>query len=96
MVRIVWGDDQMPIYLCAWHVLKAWRLRSMEKIKNNEMRRAILDNLHTVMYMPIEPSESIEAFMTRGRNKIIESFTQHLSDDSWTRYFWTYYFQVGT
>jgi hypothetical protein len=96
MVRIVWGDDQVPIYLCAWHVLKAWRLHSMEKIKNNEMRCAILDDLHTVMYMPIEPSESIEAFMICGRNKIIESFTQHLPGDSWTRYFWTYYFQVGT
>jgi hypothetical protein len=47
----------------------------MEKIKDNEMRRAILDDLHTVMYMPIEPSENIEAFMTHGRNKIIESFT---------------------
>jgi hypothetical protein len=35
------------------------------------------------MYMPIEPIESIEAFMTHGRNKIIESFTQHLFGDSW-------------
>jgi hypothetical protein len=68
----------------------------MEKIKDNEMQRAILDDLHTVMYMPIEPSENIETFMTCGRNKIIESFTQHLPSDSWTRYFWTYYFQVGT
>jgi hypothetical protein len=45
----------------------------MEKIKDNEMRLAILDDLHTIMYMPIEPNESTEAFMTRGRNKIIES-----------------------
>jgi hypothetical protein len=64
----------------------------MGKIKDNEMRRAILDDLHTIMYMSIEPSEKIEAFMTGGRNKIIESFTQHLPSDSWTRYFWTYYF----
>jgi hypothetical protein len=56
----------------------------MEKIKNNEVRCAILDDLHTVMYMPIEPNESIETFMTCGRNKIIENFTQHLSNDSWT------------
>jgi hypothetical protein len=55
----------------------------MEKIKNNEMQHAILDGLHTIMYMPIEPNESIE------------SFTQHLPSDSWTQYFWTYYFQVG-
>jgi len=59
----------------------------MEKIKNNEVWCAILDDLHTVIYMPIEPSESIEAFMTHGRNKIIENFTQYLPSDSWTRYF---------
>jgi hypothetical protein len=35
------------------------------------------------MYMPIEPSENIEAFMTFERNKIIENFTQHLPDGSW-------------
>jgi hypothetical protein len=68
----------------------------MEKIKDNGAWHAILDDLHTVMYTPIEPDESIEAFMTRGRNKTIENFTQHLPSDSWTLYFWTYYFQVGT
>jgi len=57
---------------------------------------AILDNLHTVMYMPIEPCENIEAFMTHGKNKVIESFIQHLLSDSWIWYFWTYYFQLGT
>jgi hypothetical protein len=46
----------------------------MEKIKDNEMQHAILDNLHTIMYMPIEPSESIEAFMIHGKNNIIKSF----------------------
>jgi hypothetical protein len=30
--------------------------------------------------------------MTHGRNKIIESSAQHLPGDSWTWYFWTYYF----
>jgi hypothetical protein len=55
----------------------------MEKIKNNEVRHSILDDLHTVMYMPIELSESIETFMICGKNKIIESCTQHLLDDSW-------------
>jgi len=59
----------------------------MEKIKDNEVQRVILDDLQTVMYMSIKSSESIEAFMTRGRNKIIESFTQHLPSDSWIQYF---------
>jgi len=57
----------------------------MEKIKDSEVRHAIVDDLRTIMYMPIEPSESIEAFMTCGRNKIIENFTQHLPSDSWIR-----------
>ncbi len=96
MVRIVWGDNQVPIYLCTWHVLKAWCLCMMEKIKDNEVQRVILDDLHTVMYMPMEPGETIEAFMICGINKIIEIFTQHLLNDSWTQYFWTYYFQVST
>ncbi len=85
MVRIMWGDNHVLIYLCTRHVLKVWCLHSMEKIKDNEVRHAIVDDLHTVMYMPIEPSESIEAFMTCGRNKIVENFTQHLPSDSWTR-----------
>jgi len=37
------------------------------------------------MYMPIEPIENIEAFMTPGRNKVIESFILHLPSDSWIR-----------
>jgi hypothetical protein len=31
---------------------------------------AILDAFHTIMYMPIEPNENIETFMTHGKNKI--------------------------
>jgi hypothetical protein len=64
-------------------------------IKDNEVRRAILDDLHIIMYMPIEPNESIETFMNNRKNKIIESFTQHLLDDSYIQYFWTYYFQLS-
>jgi hypothetical protein len=77
MIKMVWDNNQMPIYLCAWHVLKAWHSHSMQKIKGNGVWHAILDNLHTVMYM------------------VIESFTQHLPNDSWTWYFWTYYFQLN-
>lgn len=51
-------------------------------IKDNEVRRAILNDLHIVMYMLIEPSGNIEAFMNCKKNKIIESFTQHLLNDS--------------
>jgi hypothetical protein len=68
----------------------------MEKNQGQWVPYAILDNLHTIMYMPIEPCENIETFMTHGRNNVIKSFTQHLPSDSWIQYFWTYYFQLGT
>jgi hypothetical protein len=45
--------DKVPIYLCCWHVPKAWRLRDTEKIKDVEVRGGILQDLHDVMYMSI-------------------------------------------
>jgi len=54
-----------------------------KKKNNNGVQCAILDDFHTIMYMPIELGENIEAFVIRGKNKIIENFTQHLPVDSW-------------
>ncbi len=45
--------DKVPIYLCCWHVPKAWRLRDTEKIKDVKVRGGILQDLHDVMYMSI-------------------------------------------
>jgi hypothetical protein len=71
---MVWGKDQMHLLL------------HMAQFKDLAfMFNAILDDLHTMMYMPIELGENIKAFMTRGKNKVIESFTQHLPDVSWTQ-----------
>jgi hypothetical protein len=39
----------------------------MEKIKDKKMRLAILDGLHEVMYMSINPYESIESFKDCGK-----------------------------
>lgn len=67
MHRIVWSRDNVPIFLYAWHVLKAWCLRSM--IKDKKMQLAIFYGLHEVMYMSINPYESIESFKDCGRKK---------------------------
>jgi len=48
-------------------VLKAWHLCSMEKIKDSKVRCAILDHLHMVMYMSINPNETIDDFRASGR-----------------------------
>jgi hypothetical protein len=55
----------------------------MEKIKDIELHHVVLDDLHAIMYMPIEPIKNIDAFKSWERNKIIESFTQHFTNDFW-------------
>jgi hypothetical protein len=54
--------DKVPVYLCYWHVLKAWHLRGIEKIKDVEVRGGILQDLHDVMYMSINHGQTIDDF----------------------------------
>jgi hypothetical protein len=56
---------------------------------------AVLDDLHAIMYVPIESGENIDVFKSCGKNKLIESFTQHLASDFSTQYFLAYYSQFG-
>ncbi len=48
LIKVIWGMDKVLIYLCYWHVLKAWRLRGIEKIKDVEMQDGILQDFHDV------------------------------------------------
>jgi hypothetical protein len=45
--------DKVPIFLCCWHVVKAWCLHGTKKIKDVDMWGAILQDFHDVMYMSI-------------------------------------------
>jgi hypothetical protein len=65
--------DKVPIYLCCWHVLKAWRLRGIKKIKDVEVWGGILQDLHDVIYMSINRGKTIDDFKERGRVVVRES-----------------------
>ncbi len=93
--KIVWSLDHVPNFLCAWHVLKAWHLHSMEKIKDLEVRCAILDHLHIVMFMSINPNETIDDFKEHGKEMVVENFDNLQLNVVWTKYFWAYYCQLG-
>jgi dTDP-4-dehydrorhamnose 3,5-epimerase-like enzyme len=45
--------DKVPIYLSCWHVLKAWHLHGIKKIKDVDVRGGIFQDLHDVTYMSI-------------------------------------------
>ncbi len=61
------GMDKVLIYLCCWHVFKAWCLHGIEKIKNVKVQGGILQDLHDVMYMSINHGKTIDDFKERGR-----------------------------
>jgi hypothetical protein len=46
----------------------------MEKTKDSEVKRVVLDRLHMVMFMSINPNETIDDFKVRGREMVVESF----------------------
>ncbi len=63
----------------------------MEKIKDLEVRRAILDCFHMVMFMSRNPYETIDDFKARGKEMVVESFDNLQPSVAWIRYFWAYY-----
>jgi hypothetical protein len=46
----------------------------MEKIKDSKVRSAIFDCLHMVMFMSINPNETIDDFKAHGKEMVMESF----------------------
>jgi hypothetical protein len=46
----------------------------MESTKDAKVKCAILNCLHTVMFMSIKPNETIKSFKARGKEMVVESF----------------------
>jgi hypothetical protein len=42
--------------------------------KNQRFKGAVLDRLHMVMFMSINPNETIDDFKARKREMVVESF----------------------
>jgi hypothetical protein len=91
---IVWNQNLVPIFLCTWHVLKAWHLHSMEKIKDPKVRCVVFDHLHMVMFLSINPNETIEYFTACGK-EMVENFDNLQPNVVWKKYFWAYYCQLS-
>jgi hypothetical protein len=43
-----------------------------------------------VMFMSINPNETIDNFKARGREMVVENFDNLQLGVAWTRYFWAY------
>ncbi len=69
-------------------MLKAWYLGSMEKIKHSKVRRVVLDHLHMVMFMSINPNEIIDDFKAHGKEMVVKIFDNLPLGVVWTKHFW--------
>jgi hypothetical protein len=49
----------------------------MEKMKDSKVRHAVLDHLHMVMFMSINPNETIDDFKAHGKEMVVESFDNY-------------------
>ncbi len=83
----MWGRNLVLIFLCTWHVLEAWHLHSIEKIKDLEVRRALLNHLHMVMFMSINLDEAVDDLKARGKEMVVENFDNLQLGVVWTRFF---------
>jgi methylthioribose-1-phosphate isomerase len=67
----------------------------MEKIKDSKVRHVVFDRLHMVMFMSINPNETIDDFKARGREMVVESFDKSELNVVRTKYFLVYYCQFN-
>jgi hypothetical protein len=66
--RMVWGKDQVRIYFCAWH------LHLMEKIKDNGVHHAILDNLHSLCTCPLNWVKTFKPSQVMGEIRSLKAW----------------------
>jgi len=64
----------VPIYLCVWHVLKAWWVCALKNIKDVIVHWAILDDLHAILYVMINLGKKVKDFKAHGREKGTTNF----------------------
>ncbi len=55
----------------------------------------IFDYLHTMMFMSINPDETIDDFKACGKEMVVESFDILQHGVAWKKYFWAYYYQLN-
>ncbi len=63
----------------------------MEKIKDVEVRHAIFDCLHILIFMPSTFGRPFESLKACGKKKVVERFDTFKLGYAWTKYFWAYY-----
>ena len=94
-VKQAWPEDEVPIYLCSFHVLKNWKNHIWTKVPNlGTLRDLVYKILHSFLYTPIEYKESEEDFLRRARD-MSQSMFKFLYVEKMEHYIKKYYNHQG-
>lgn len=71
----------VPIYLCAWHVKRAWLKNLTATVADGQKRKEILAALDGLMRLNVQlPAEHSSEDLTKLCHEALESFYEHVSE----------------
>jgi hypothetical protein len=92
----MWKDENVPMYLCAWHVLKNWEKNIISKVpKDGDMKDRIFQALKATMYKSIEYEKNIEDFIGCIQKKLLTTIVEDFGGIEFHNYFWAHYDRYG-
>ena len=64
-VHFAWRDENVPIFLCVWHILKNYKKTTISKIKDVSLRNFVFNECRMWMYTQLGYNEDEQLFFDR-------------------------------
>ena len=94
-LKRAWPKDEVPVYLCSFHIIKNWKSHLLWKVPDlGNLRTLVYTAMYDFLYTPIEYKETEPEFLNRAK-QLGESLFQFLYVDKMKAYFDTYYSHQG-
>jgi len=94
-LKRAWPEDNVPIYLCAFHIIKNWKNHILLKVPNvGNLRDLVYNALHFFLCIPIDYEEKESIFLKRAK-KIGETLFKYFYVDAFEKYFNIHYKHQG-
>ena len=93
----VWRDENVPIFLCTWHILKNWKKRQLRKSRtfHVSLRNDVFNECRMWMYAQLGHNEDEQLFFDRIISSVKNAWEcgGHVLQD-FASYFSSHYFPI--
>ena len=94
-LKRAWPEDEVLVYLCAFHIIKNWKSHILSKVLDLENLQTLIYNvIHEFLYTPIEDKEIEFKFLNLAK-QLGDFLFQFIYVDKIKAYFDTYYSHQG-